>query len=106
MPEKPPAGSDMSMVVKEANSSDTKAPPNNAITKVQSATPKKPRSSIANKKLITIETPPPRGVGMEWELRSLGTSITLLASAYLRKIAVSRKAKAAIIGRIIIKFIL
>ncbi|GBH11952.1 Formate hydrogenlyase subunit 3/Multi-subunit Na+/H+ antiporter [Pseudomonas syringae pv. actinidiae] len=37
---------------------------------------------------MTMETPPPRGVGTECELRALGISIRLLASAYLRSNAV------------------
>lgn len=38
-------------------------------------------SSSASRKLRTIATPPPLGVGTLWELRSLGTSITLRARA-------------------------
>jgi len=33
---------------------------------------------------ITIDSPPPRGVGTVWELLLLGTSSKLLFTAYLR----------------------
>lgn len=57
--------------------------------------PAQARTAIAITKVTTIETPPPLGVGVECELRAFGTSIKLLARAYLRSNAVrSRDTKA------------
>jgi hypothetical protein len=48
------------------------------------------RTGNAIRQLKTIATPPPRGVGTECELRALGISIKLRASAYLRNAPVPK----------------
>ncbi|MNG42125.1 hypothetical protein D3C84_1317840 [compost metagenome] len=55
--------------------------PSNAQAKGQVTKPMPAINGKASKKLTTIATPPPRGVGTECELRVLGMSIRLRARA-------------------------
>ncbi|MNH36131.1 hypothetical protein D3C76_1122890 [compost metagenome] len=56
-------------------------PPPSASSVLICSIPDGMRPTMANKNVSTIATPPPLGVGTVCELRALGTSITLRASA-------------------------
>jgi len=64
--------------------------PNRASATGQATASVQARTGSAIRKLRTIATPPPRGVGTECELRALGTSIKLRANAYLRNAPVPK----------------
>ena len=56
--------------------------PSRAIAKRGAMSPRHASQSVSSVKAKTIPTPPPRGVGTVWELRSFGTSSKRADAAY------------------------